>query len=89
MREFISGGCNVENSGFSQEKNLVLAAVNEHISSIASGRDFGFVDGRDLEIDINSSCEALYWRDGNHWSPTGIRYLADKQPRDWWGNDQR
>ena len=84
LREFVSGGCNFEDGGIGQKKNLALAEVNEHIASFARGRDFGFVDGRFLNIDVNSSCEALYWRDSNHWSPTGIRYLADKQPRDWW-----
>lgn len=88
LRDFVSGGCDVEPSQFNQKKNLALMETNEHIASLTTERNFEFLDGRFLEIDVDSSCEALYWRDSNHWSLAGITYLADKQTLDWWAYDR-
>ena len=83
-RLFISVGCENTSSVFTRDKNDALANLNSYLVTNSRNGSYDFMSGELFNIEPHSSCKALYWRDSNHWSPSGILYLADRVPVKTW-----
>ena len=84
MRQFISDGCDAFQGAEFDEKTNSLVQLNGFLDRFTREKPYSFVNASFVDLPRDVSCDSLYWRDSNHWSPTGIQFLSERLQFGWW-----
>lgn len=75
QRIFIRSGCDVRQR-FDEELTARNDSLNVFLIDYMRSSSARYISSAKLSLDSFGSCERLFWRDNNHWSPSGIDNLA-------------
>ena len=75
QRSFIRSGCDVRQR-FDEELTAINESLNLFLIDYMRSFSTRYISSAKLSLDNFGSCDRLFWRDDNHWSPSGIDNLA-------------
>lgn len=81
QRRFVRAGCGVDQP-FDPVHKANISQLDSYLNEELSSHRVRFISHETLSLQTFGDCDRLFWRDSNHWSPSGIDELADRpEPR--------
>ena len=74
-RRFVRLGCD-QNQQFDDTHSRRIKSLNEYLSTRLESSTVTYISNDAVDLPTYGSCEALFWRDSNHWSPAGIDRIS-------------
>ena len=74
-RRFVRLGCE-QIQTFDYSHGRRIKRLNDYISKSLESSTVTYISNGAIDLTAYGSCEALFWRDSNHWSPAGIDRIS-------------
>jgi hypothetical protein len=77
QRRFVRAGCGIEQP-FDPVHKANISQLDSYLNEELSSHRVRFISQKTLSLERFGDCDRLFWRDSNHWSPSGIDELAGR-----------
>jgi hypothetical protein len=77
QRRFVRAGCGIEQP-FDPVHKANISQLDSYLNEELSSYRVRFISQKTLSLERFGDCDRLFWRDSNHWSPSGIDELAGR-----------
>jgi peptidoglycan/LPS O-acetylase OafA/YrhL len=77
QRRFVRAGCGIEQP-FDPVHKANISKLDSYLGEELSSHRVRFISHETLSLERFGDCDRLFWRDSNHWSPSGIDELAGR-----------
>jgi len=77
QRRFVRAGCGIEQP-FDPVHKVNISQLDSYLNEELSSHRVRFISHETLSLERFGDCDRLFWRDSNHWSPSGIDELASR-----------
>ena len=77
QRRFVRAGCGIEQP-FDPVHKANISHLDSYLNEELSSHRVRFISQKTFSLERFGDCDRLFWRDSNHWSPSGIDELAGR-----------